>query len=364
MRCWELARIVAAWGRKRGEPRRGENGMTSATVVPAEDVPPEAVPSMNVEQALARGRAAGWLPRTFAMAWLALAAIFAGFAVIFRRARHNPRLATALTIVLSMVTAAWMAATVLPERTASVQAEAKPEPDQAMPAPPPQQPARPDIAIAARNDTWQPVRKAFAVYNVEAPDIEQAELVHKVATRDRTTRQDSYLWTNSQPKPGSLQRPAIHLVIERFELGLPTTRPFFPDLALRASDLGVSFERLQQADEVMTKFGAMQVADAVLDSERARMPCLVFRRADANGFVLAGWYCGSAERPADRVSFVCFIDRIDLVGAGQDQYLRRLFAQAERQRRACPSQRQPGRKVTWLDHEAPVPALKLSQRPR
>ncbi|WP_284177706.1 hypothetical protein [Rhabdaerophilum sp. SD176] len=345
------------------------------------DFPP--VPSMTVEQALGQRRRASRLAAMASACWLTLVALAAGFSLMFARAARNHRAATTITVILSLVFSAWLAAMVLPERepdmiataAASNAAAAGPAPavepardlaandpsQQVLSAQPAAEPFRVQLAPPAR-DVWMPVRKPFAVYHVEAPEIEQAELVHRVATKDRQTRQDSFLWTNSQPKSNSLQRPAIHLVIERFENGLPTARPLFPDLARRAAEIGVSIERLQAAQDVMTKFGSMEVAEAHLASDSSRMACLAFRRNDTSGLVLAGWYCGTKDRPADRVSFVCFIDRIDLVGAGQDQPLRRLFAQAERQRKGCQSQRQPGRKITWLDHEAPLPALKTSQR--
>lgn len=338
---------------------------------------------MTLEQALARRKAGSRLAAFAAAGWLTLAALAAGFSLMFARAARNHRAATTITVVLSLVFSAWLAAMILPERepeTVALAASSNPaqagpasaaEPardpaaqglsQQGLSAPPAHEPFRVQLAPPGR-DVWTPVRKPFAVYHVEAPEIEQADLVHRVATKDRQTRQDSFLWTNSQPKPNSLQRPVIHLVIERYEGGLPTTRPLFPDLARRASEIGVSIERLQAAQEVMTKFGSMEVAEAHLASDSSRMACLAFRRNDTSGLVLAGWYCGTTDRPADRVSFACFIDRIDLVGAGQDQPLRRLFAQAERQRKGCQTQRQPGRKMTWLDHEAPLPALKTSQR--
>lgn len=328
------------------------------------DLPP--VPDMTVEQALARRTPASRLASLVAAGLTGLGALLAGFAQMFARAAHSHRAATTITIVLSLVFSAWLAAMILPERGSVPEEKPVAAAVPAMPAPETTasvtEPPRIALAPPPARDVWVPVRKPFAIYHVEAPELDQAELVHRVAARDRQTRQDSFLWTNPQPRANSLQRPAIHLVIERYENSLPTLRPLFPDLAMRAAEIGVAIERLQTAQDVMTKFGAMEVAEAQLESESGRMACLAFRRNDTAGLVLAGWYCGTRERPADRVSFACFIDRIDLVGAGQDQVLRRLFAQAERQRKGCPTQRQPGRKVTWLDHEAPVPALKTSQR--
>lgn len=328
------------------------------------DFPPTS--NMTVEQALGRRRRAFRLAALAKGVWLGLAALAAGFSRMFARATRSRRGTTTITIVLSLVVSAWLAAMILPERVSDGgEGPAEAQPVAAAPArlaEPVLEAPRVQLQPVPARDVWVPVRRPFAIYHVEAPELDQAELVHRVATKDRQTRQDSFLWTNSQVRPNSLQRPAIHLVIERYENGLPTTRPLFPDLAMRAAEIGVSIERLQNAQDVMTKFGALEVAEAHLDSESGRMACLAFRRNDTAGLVLAGWYCGTKERPADRVGFACFIDRIDMVGAGQDQALRRLFAQAERQRKGCPTQRQPGRKMTWLDHEAPVPALKTSQR--
>jgi hypothetical protein len=343
--------------------------MTDRAALPAENTDPALMPGMTVERVLAHRQPASRLTRVAAAGWLSLVALALGFSVFFARAARSHRAATTVTITLSLLLSAWLAATVLPERVqdgASGAVEPTTERVETPQPPPvaavsPEPPSLPVAALQAR-DVWVGVKKPFAVYHVEAPELDQANLVHRVSNKGRHARQDSFLWTNSRVRPGSLQRPAIHLVIERHENSLPTARPLFPDLALRAAEIGVSIERLQGASEVMTKFGTMEVAEALLDSEQGRLACLAFRRSDTAGLVLAGWYCGTADRPADRVSFPCFIDRIDLVGSGQDRALRQLFAQAERQRKGCPNLRQPGRKVTWLDHEAPLPAMKLSHR--
>lgn len=209
---------------------------------------------------------------------------------------------------------------------------------------------------------WQAVKRPFLVYNLEAPEVEAGDLVHRVAMRGRDARQDVMSWTAPAARKAASARPAVHLVIERFEKAMPMFRPLYSDLAARAAEQGVSIERMNAPGEFPTKFGGVEVADAVLQTEQGPLGCLVFRRVDTIGLVVAGWYCGTAQRPADRVSLTCFIDRLDLVGAGQDAALKKHFANAERNRRSCAGARQSGRKLTWLDHEAPLPALKLSAK--
>lgn len=225
--------------------------------------------------------------------------------------------------------------------------------------------ALPAKAGEMKSDTWQPVKRPFLLYNLEAPDVEAGDLVHRVAMRGRNARQDTLSWVARQQRKNAALRPNVHLVIERFEHSVPTFRPLYSDLAARAAEQGASIERMNAPGDFMAKFGSVEVADAVLaTAEQGQLGCLMFRRIDTIGLVVAGWYCGTAQRPADRVSLACFLDRIDLVGAGQDGDLKKLFANAERNRKSCAGARQSGRKLTWLDHEAPLPPLKLSAKAR
>lgn len=222
----------------------------------------------------------------------------------------------------------------------------------------------PAILSLRTAETWVPVKRPIALYNLEGPETEAADFSHRVAMLGKHARQDTLSWLVRPDRNGPMARPAIHVVIERFERQPPTFRPLFADLASRAASQGTAIDRMNPASEIVTKFGALEVADGVLATEQGQLACLLFRRIDTIGFTLAGWYCGSAQRPADRVSLACFVDRLDLVSAGQDLTLKRYFAAAERRRKSCSAARQPGRRLTWLDHEAPIPALKLSARTR
>jgi len=211
---------------------------------------------------------------------------------------------------------------------------------------------------------WVPVKKPVAVFNLEAPETEGAAFTLQVFAQGRYSRQDMLTWRAESRRRASAARPEIRLIVERFEKEMPTHRPLYADIALRAADAGASIERMSPAQELATKFGGIEAADAIVAFEGGPLSCLVFRRIDTAGLTLAGWYCGSSERPADRVSLACFVNRLDLVSAGQDKALKRLFSEAELRRQGCRSARHAGRKMTWLDHEAPVPPLKLSQAAR
>lgn len=281
------------------------------------------------------------------------------------RLRRGLDMRAGATILLAASATAFAAATFIPERDpvsvhASPPAEAPPG---APPAPLPPAEIRLALAMPAASENWTNVRRPIAMFHIEGSETDGLELRTQVATRGRGARRDLFLWT-ARPEGKPPARSAIAVVIERYETGMPTFRPFYPDQAMRVAEEGFSIERMSAPGEIATKFGAFEVADAHLAGDRGRLACLIFRRADMIGLTITGWFCGSPERPADRVGLACFLNRLDLVGAGKDQALKRHFAAAERNRKGCVSQRMAGRKPPWYEHEAPLPALKLTQRGR
>lgn len=282
-------------------------------------------------------------------------------------ARLRPgRRFVALIIFLALSALALAAAILLPEQEAPdaalrVQtAVLPPVPEGGNNAAFPASDASPLVTFSALDaQTWQAVRRPIPMFHLESPDLEGTEFSYAVYTRGKGARLDTLSWA---PKAGAQNRPRVHLIVERYERDQPAQKPLFADLAARASERHVTLERMAGAIDVPSKFGTLQTADATLIQDAQPNSCLVFRRVDMSGLTLAGWYCGTAAKPADRVSLTCFLDRLDLLGAGQDQELKRYFSAAERNRSSCASARQSGRKITWMDHEAPIPPLKLSAK--
>lgn len=211
---------------------------------------------------------------------------------------------------------------------------------------------------------WTEIRHPIAMFHLEAPAVQTAELDYRVAVTQNGGRRDSLIWIPRPGTPGAPSRPEIDLEIERFSGSEPEQRAFFPQLALRAADRHRALEKLATPSEIVSKFGPLEVADAILSQKEGRAACLVFRRIGEAGFSFSGWYCAPKGTSVNRLVLTCFLDRLDLVGAGSDLPLKRLFAEAERRRAACPNARQPGRKISWLDADAPVPALKTARRPQ
>jgi hypothetical protein len=213
---------------------------------------------------------------------------------------------------------------------------------------------------------WVPVNRAFPSFNLQNPDSEGMDFVYSVSSRGRYARRESMAWFPGSKHPEGARGGRIQLTLERFEERVPPLPAFLADMTERLSLHQMSIEKIAPTDSLATKFGNMDVADGVLTTQYGPAACLLFRHHNPVGFTIAGWFCGSPRKPVDRVTFTCFLDRLDLLQAGQDYPLRQLFAAAERNRiqslHSCGSLRQPGRKMTWLDYEAPLPGLKLSPK--
>lgn len=236
-----------------------------------------------------------------------------------------------------------------------------------------QQPAMLEVApvteeapIPAPEPPWMPVNRAFPSFNLQNPDSEGMDFVYSVSSRGRYARQENMAWSPASKYPEGVRGGRIHLTLERFEERVPPLPAFQADMTERLALHQISIEKLTPTDILATKFGGMDVADGVLTTHHGPAACLLFRHHNPVGFTIVGWFCGSPRKPVDRVTFTCFLDRLDLLQAGQDHPLRQLFAAAERNRvhslHSCGSLRQPGRRMTWLDHEAPLPKLKLSPK--
>lgn len=300
---------------------------------------------------------------------LVLAALSLVTSLRQRLAREAAFLRIAPVILAAASVAAFIAAVFVPEpegeaapfAAPAIAAPANPAPQRQAAMSP--EAAGPPIALAPAPQTWQPVKRPIAVFHLEAPDLDRLAFALQVETRGRADRRDSLAWSVKEGETIAIVPVPATVIVERYEGAMPTTKPFFPDLAQRAAGAGLSIERISATGEIVTKFGAMEIADAILAAGTVRSACLAFRRSDSTGLTLAGWYCGQGRKPADRVGFVCFIDRLDLIGAGKDRDLKRLFAAAERNRAGCGHGKIGAGKTSWLDHAAPPPPLKLSQRP-
>lgn len=211
-------------------------------------------------------------------------------------------------------------------------------------APPPAaiEAAAPESAPSAQRprdalEGWRAVPANLTAYHLEAPELDRSALKYRMRSPGSGGRQDVLSWheeTSDAQRPKNRFSGAIS--IEHYPNERPSAQSLFTDAARRAAWLGLSVERMAEAFAFANKFGAVEAVETILSQGGEDRACLVFRHvADAAPVQIHGWFCGAAQRPLDRATLACVIDRIDLLGAGGDRQLKSYFAAIERQRRAC-----------------------------
>lgn len=310
-------------------------------------------------------RLAGRLPGPILRLWAACALLrhLVQPGLDSRDARPGSGKRTSLLLVGMGLAAAL--ALLIPERVEPAQKASVPVPAKPATLPDGAAAVSPGIAFSLPPPppAWQPLRQPIPMFHLEAPELAGLELAYRAARRG-SSRQDNLTWTPRADQIAETHRTLAQLFIERHEAAGNTERPLFADLAARAAEQHLVVERMATPKEIRTKFGTMEAAEMTLRRDERRHACLGFRRIDMAGLTLSGWVCGTASRPVDRIALGCLVDRLHMVGGGKDPALRKLFAQAERERPTCTSVRQSGKRLTWLDHEAALPELKLPAQRR
>ncbi|MGL4975612.1 MAG: hypothetical protein ACRC56_09970, partial [Bosea sp. (in: a-proteobacteria)] len=210
--------------------------------------------------------------------------------------------------------------------------------------------------------SWTKVTRPMAVFGLASPELEGLAIQYEARRHAPGGGRDDMLGY------GSFDDGKAHLFLSAYRAGDEAKLPggFFVDLARMTSENGLSVLRNTQATGLDTKFGRIEASDAALVKGERERACIAFRHLSPNpDFRLSGWWCGSAQRPADRAQLTCLLDRLQLLTAGEDRNLRSLFNKAELARQPnCTGSKiaAAGRKVSWLDAEGTAPPLKTAAR--
>ena len=131
----------------------------------------------------------------------------------------------------------------------------------------------------------------------------------------------------------------------------------FLEAARRAAEAGFAVTRSSVPVPMATKFGPAETADILLSADGSEHACVAWRIIGEDAQLrLAGWQCGAAGKAIDRLTLACALDRLDLVGAGDDPALKAYFSRAERNRLPqCGSRNGPG--PAGVGAAAPEPAV-------
>jgi hypothetical protein len=189
---------------------------------------------------------------------------------------------------------------------------------------------------------WRDIVRPLAVFNLEGGTLSGNVLTYRAFARNDGAREDVMSWASpKQPK-----MPVGVVVVHRHPPNETTEQRLFSETARRAASFGLSLEGAGHSNAIATKFGDLEVMDVRLKDESGEQACIAFRHiAWSAPLAFTGWRCGTAEKPIDRPQLVCFIDRLDVMSAGQELWLRDYFADSERFRSFCASRRVTAGKV-------------------
>lgn len=211
-------------------------------------------------------------------------------------------------------------------------------------------------------DGWVVMARPIAQFGLQSPELDRQQPVYEARrSADGAVREDVLAFGGfTEARPHLLMR----VLTGPGESEL--SQPFVIALVRQAALRGMSVQRSGTPTTIATKFGAVETADATLSDGEASRACIGFRHEGAAAEPsLSGWWCGTAQRPADRQQLICLIDRLDLLSAGDDRALRASFARTELNRQqAClpPRLSNTGRKTSWLDADGRAPPLKTAAR--
>lgn len=212
--------------------------------------------------------------------------------------------------------------------------------------------------LASTEADWIAITRPIAIFNLEAPELgREAPAIEARRSRDGSRREDLLSF-------GTFAGGAPHLSL-RLQTGdgiAAQSGSFTIALVHAAALRTLAVERASTSAVIETRFGSLETADIVLGDGTESHACLAFRMVGPDApFAMSGWWCAGA-RPSDRRQLACLIDRLDLANAGAEPELRAAFARSELQRQpgcATPRLSAAGRKLSWLDANGAMPALRM-----
>jgi hypothetical protein len=187
----------------------------------------------------------------------------------------------------------------------------------------------PQASMMAPPPLWQPIDRPAPLYAVEGADGKALPAAFEARRHASGGREDTL--TFGVFGEAGYARVSIGSGKAERESGR-----FYVDLVRQAAGSGLSVVRSGQSEAVATKFGTVEAASTTL-ADREEQGCIAFRFAqDDLNFGFQGWLCGSQTNAVSTGQLACFIDRLSLTSAADDQPLRVLFAQLDRHRlEAC-----------------------------
>ena len=176
---------------------------------------------------------------------------------------------------------------------------------------------------SATDERWTTIHQPMEIFSLSQPGLAAGYSSERNGTGDM--RRDT-MRLGSLETGGTFAAVTVHR--------RPSIVPTLAETAQRLT--GERTVELSRADEMTSKFGTMSSAQAAIASGADRRACIVFDRYEPSAQVaIDGIVCAPQGTQIDRRAVSCLVDRLDLLGGGNDPALRSYFSKAEKKRDFC-----------------------------
>jgi hypothetical protein len=195
---------------------------------------------------------------------------------------------------------------------------------------------------------WMIASRSHRAYSVGRRDSDEKSVAYEIVRHPQGGRKDRFRWT------GAGDGPAAELEIYRLGTEADAAADPRADLAARMPSAEPS--DLEAAGVIDSKFGILTLLRPVgaregvkqgAKDEAAR--CLGFlKRIDDPALQISGWSCQGSSVAMRRAAISCLLNRLTLLGSGNDPKLAEFFARAELKRGSCANPPLAGELADWV----------------
>jgi hypothetical protein len=184
---------------------------------------------------------------------------------------------------------------------------------------------------------WSLAERSSRAFTVSPHDKTET---YEIFRHPQGGRRDVFHWS------GADKKPAAELEIYRPGGELSHDGPAIAEIAARMAPGGV--RELEAAGLIDSKFGPVTLLRLISGTEAARACLGYMKRVSDSNVRISGWSCQGDNLPARRATISCMLNRLTLLGTGNDPKLAELFARAELRRGDCATSAAPPLSADWL----------------
>ena len=198
----------------------------------------------------------------------------------------------------------------------------------------------PSAKDASFKDAWSLADRSSRAFAVSQFDPHDKTEAYEIFRHPQGGRRDVF------QRNGADKKPVAELEIYRPGSEINHAGPAVAEIAARMDPGGV--RELEAAGLIDSKFGAVTLLRLISGADNPRA-CLGFmKRVSDPNIRISGWSCQGDSLPARRTAISCMLNRLTLLGTGNDPKLAELFARAELRRSDCASSAVPALSADWL----------------